>query len=265
MDKRTRNIYLVVFTVLCAVILLAEIYIRSTDRVKPTSPLHNMMITAGPVLAIGFALVACHDNNNILNRTETPSSAVMIKGFSIQEDQYDLGEQSVVLMRVANYSKRNCIFRISAVYLDADNQVLGRESQSVQGFARGYEKNFLFQPGYTFASFLYSIEDTPCEVVSGEHHYQVTIDKRQLQEEALPAELRLLATYKANAPIRISSTYLLLDDKENMRAMYQGEAVTFPNVPDPVALTATLIFHNTSDGSEHLKRKIVCIHACERL
>jgi len=40
-----------------------------------------MMITAGPVLVIGFAIVACHDNHNIVSRTEKPNPAVMIKGF----------------------------------------------------------------------------------------------------------------------------------------------------------------------------------------
>ena len=92
--------------------------------------------------------------------TEAPESSQVASGFVAKQKKYDYGENNIIILNVTNQNEKNYSVTINGFYLDAEGKVIKSETQSVEGYAAGYEKYFLFNPDTAFDSFVFTLTAT---------------------------------------------------------------------------------------------------------
>ena len=86
-------------------------------------------------------------------------------GFLVKSKKYKLDKTDIVVLNVINQTSSNYIVRIKGTYLNKEGQEITSEEQSFDQFSTGFQNNFLFNPGFTFESFTYTIQTTPTDAV----------------------------------------------------------------------------------------------------
>ena len=97
--------------------------------------------------------------------TEAPVGSQVATGFLAKQKKYNYGENNIVMLNVTNQNTDNYSVKVEGYYLDADGKVLKTETKFVEGYAAGYVKDFLFNPGIAFDSFKFILT---AEKFSGE-------------------------------------------------------------------------------------------------
>ncbi len=97
--------------------------------------------------------------------TETPEGSQVASGFLAKQKKYNYGENNIVMLNVTNQNTDNYSVKVEGYYLDANGSVLKTETKFVEGYAAGYVKDFLFNPGIAFDSFKFTLT---AEKFSGE-------------------------------------------------------------------------------------------------
>ena len=97
--------------------------------------------------------------------TEAPEGSQVPTGFVAKQKKYNYGENNIVMLNVTNQNTDNYSVKVEGYYLDADGKVLKTETKFVEGYAAGYVKDFLFNPGIAFDSFKFTLT---AEKFSGE-------------------------------------------------------------------------------------------------
>ena len=97
--------------------------------------------------------------------TEAPEGSQVASGFLAKQKKYNYGENNIVMLNVTNQNTDNYSVKVEGYYLDADGKVLKTETKFVEGYAAGYVKDFLFNPGIAFDSFKFTLT---AEKFSGE-------------------------------------------------------------------------------------------------
>ena len=97
--------------------------------------------------------------------TEAPEGSQVASGFLAKQKKYNYGENNIVMLNVTNQNTDNYSVKVEGYYLDADGAVLKTETKFVEGYAAGYVKDFLFNPGIAFDSFKFTLT---AEKFSGE-------------------------------------------------------------------------------------------------
>jgi hypothetical protein len=223
MKKRTVHI---IIAVTCLLFLIAlELYLRAEYNLQgATSPLGAMLEQAVPWIIIAVIGVAAHDVINIRNRKETPLDAVMVKGFRVQERKCTYGEEHTAILCLANCAKNTYTVTITVTSLNVAGRVLGQETQTVIGFARGMEKHLCFRPGRDFHSFSYTLETALFRGTGVEKDFLLESfsvvplhggeDPEMPQQGIYPVQLHVTEEYVGTREVEVSCAYLLLD-KEN--------------------------------------------------
>lgn len=223
MKKRTVHILI---AATCLFLLIAlELYLRAEYNLQgATSLLGAMLEQAAPWIIIAVIGVAAHDVINIRNRKETPLDAVMVKGFRVQEKKCTYGEEHTAILCLANCAKNTYTVTITVTYLNVAGRVLGQETQTVIGFARGMEKYLCFRPGRDFHSFSYTLETALFRGTGVEKDFRLESfgvvplhdgeDPEIPQQGIYPVQLHVTEEYVGTREVEVSCTYVLLD-KEN--------------------------------------------------
>lgn len=74
------------------------------------------------------------------------------------------GEERLLLVTVNNNNKDvNYSISVKVTYYGADGEALETEAKSFEQLANGYDKNFIFRPGYDFVDYLIEVEKTVYE------------------------------------------------------------------------------------------------------
>ena len=89
---------------------------------------------------------------------EAPESSQVASGFVAKQKKYDYGENNIIILNVTNQNEKNYSVTINGFYLDAEGKVIKSETQSVEGYAAGYEKYFIFHPEVAFNNFVFTLE-----------------------------------------------------------------------------------------------------------
>ena len=97
--------------------------------------------------------------------TEAPEGSQVPTGFVAKQKKYNYGENNIVMLNVTNQNTDNYSVKVEGYYLDADGKVLKTETKFVEGYAAGYVKDFLFNPGIAFDGFKFTLT---AEKFSGE-------------------------------------------------------------------------------------------------
>lgn len=223
MKKRTVHILI---AVTCLLLLIAlELYLRAEYNLGgATSPIGHMFEQAAPWIIIAVIGVAAHDVINIRNRKETPLDAVMVKGFRVQEKKCTYGEEHTAILCLANCAKNTYTVTVTVTYLNVAGRVLGQETQTVIGFARGMEKYLCFRPGRDFHSFSYTLETALFQGTGVEKDFRLESfgvvplhggeDPEMPQQGIYPVQLHVTEEYVGTREVEVSCAYILLD-KEN--------------------------------------------------
>ena len=223
MKKRTIHILI---AVTCLLLLIAlELYLRAEYNLGgATSPIGYMFEQAAPWIIIAAIGVAAHDVINIRNRKETPLDAVMVKGFRVQEKKCTYGEEHAAILCLANCAKNTYTVTVTVTYLNVAGRVLGQETQTVIGFARGMEKHLCFRPGRDFHSFSYTLETVLFRGIGVEKDFRLESfgvvplhggeDPEMPQQGIYPVQLHVTEEYVGTREVEVSCAYILLD-KEN--------------------------------------------------
>lgn len=77
--------------------------------------------------------------------------------FSANMSLYNYGSNNVAVLEVKNQGEMNSLVTVNGSYLDEDGNVIGTESKTFNGFEPGLVNNFIFNPGYAFAEFTYTV------------------------------------------------------------------------------------------------------------
>ena len=223
MKKRTVHILI---AATCLLLLIAlELYLRAEYNLGgATSPIGYMFEQAAPWIIVAVIGVAAHDVINIRNRKETPLDAVMVKGFRVQEKKCTYGEEHTAILCLANCAKNTYIVTVTVTYLNVAGRVLGQETQTVIGFARGMEKHLCFRPGRDFHSFSYTLETALFRGIGVEKDFRLESfgvvplhggeDPEMPQQGIYPVQLHVTEEYVGTREVEVSCAYILLD-KEN--------------------------------------------------
>ena len=223
MKKRTIHILI---AATCLLLLIAlELYLRAEYNLGgATSPIGYMFEQAAPWIIIAAIGVAAHDALNIRNRKETPLDAVMVKGFRVQEKKCTYGEEHTAILCLANCAKNTYTVTVTVTYLNVAGRVLGQETQTVIGFARGMEKYLCFRPGRDFHSFSYTLETVLFRGIGVEKDFRLESfgvvplhggeDPEMPQQGIYPIQLHVTEEYVGTREVEVSCAYILLD-KEN--------------------------------------------------
>ena len=223
MKKRTVHILI---AVTCLLLLIAlELYLRAEYNLGgAASPIGYMFEQAAPWIIVAVIGVAAHDVINIRNRKETPLDAVMVKGFRVQEKKCTYGEEDTAILCLANCAKNTYTVTVTVTYLNVAGRVLGQETQTVIGFARGMEKYLCFRPGRDFHSFSYTLETALFRGIGVEKDFRLESfgvvplhggeDPEMPQQGIYPVQLHVTEEYVGTRDVEVSCAYILLD-KEN--------------------------------------------------
>ena len=223
MKKRTVHILI---AATCLLLLIAlELYLRAEYNLGgATSPIGSMFEQAAPWIIVAVIGVAAHDVINIRNRKETPLDAVMVKGFRVQEKKCTYGEEHTAILCLANCAKNTYTVTVTVTYLNVAGRVLGQETQTVIGFARGMEKHLCFRPGRDFHSFSYTLETALFRGTGVEKDFRLESfgvvplhggeDPEMPQQGIYPVQLHVTEEYVGTREVEVSCAYILLD-KEN--------------------------------------------------
>lgn len=229
MKKRTIRI---IITLICLLFLIGfELYVRTLHNGgQPATPISGMIQQAAPWIIIAAIGVAAHDVINLRNRKETPPDYVMVKGFRVQEKKCTFGEENMVLLCLAHCAKNMYNVTITVTYLNAAGRVLGQESQTVTGFARGLEKHLYFRPGRDFHAFSYTLETALFRGVSAERDFHADgfrvvplyseEDPKEPRKGVYPVRLDVTEEYTGAQEVEVACTYILLDKNNTVHGLH---------------------------------------------
>ena len=105
--------------------------------------------------------------------TEAPEGSQVASGFLAKQKKYNYGENNIVMLNVTNQNTDNYSVKVEGYYLDADGKVLKTETKFVEGYAAGYVKDFLFNPGIAFDSFKFTLTAEKFDGVCFEQNYVI--------------------------------------------------------------------------------------------
>lgn len=91
------------------------------------------------------------------NTDDNPPAAADPGDFSVQVSLHTYKTGNIALVEVKNQGEANSRVTVTGSYLDENGDVIGTESKSFDGFEPGLVNNFIFNPGYAFADFAYTV------------------------------------------------------------------------------------------------------------
>ncbi len=96
------------------------------------------------------------------NTSESQSNAenTQTGEFSVKVKKYSYNENDLLIFDIQNITDTDCDLTITVQFFDKNNQTLGTESQTFNGFSAEYRNYFLFSPNKTFENFDYQISAT---------------------------------------------------------------------------------------------------------
>ena len=222
---KIRTVHILIAATCLLLLIALELYLRAEYNLQgATSPIGYMFEQAAPWIIVAVIGVAAHDVINIRNRKETPLDAVMVKGFRVQERKCTYGEEHTAILCLANCAKNTYTVTVTVTYLNVAGRVLGQETQTVIGFARGMEKYLCFRPERDFHSFSYTLETALFRGTGVEKDFRLESfgvvplhdgeDPEMPQQGIYPVQLHVTEEYVGTCEVEVSCTYVLLD-KEN--------------------------------------------------
>ena len=187
--------------------------------------------------------------------TEAPEGSQVPTGFVAKQKKYNYGENNIVMLNVTNQNTDNYSVKVEGYYLDADGAVLKTETKFVEGYAAGYVKDFLFNPGIAFDSFKFTLTAEKFDGVCFEQNY--VIKGLHLKEDygyvspfdppgfepppaQYPAILMGYETFGYHGPvypIRFYTYYIIVDAHGNIYNIHEERQGFRAQVPTAVNAT----------------------------
>lgn len=99
-------------------------------------------------------------DNPYTGESQSTAENTQIGEFSVKVKKYSYNENDLLIFDIQNITDTDCDLTITVQYFDKNNQTLGTESQTFNGFAAEYRNYFLFSPNKAFEDFEYQISAT---------------------------------------------------------------------------------------------------------
>lgn len=116
----------------------SEFSAPETDSVITTAPVIDAHVTTAP-------------------QPVTPPTNSTPGGFEVRAKKYAFEGNNLLLLDTENKTDTNYTVGIMVKYYDKNGKTLKTETQTFEGYAAGYRKYFLFNPGITFDSYNYKV------------------------------------------------------------------------------------------------------------
>ena len=159
-----------------------------------------------------------------------PDIPVDPSDFSAQASLHTFGKNNVVILEVENQGSTNSKVTVTGTYLDGEGNVIGTEEKTLDGFSAGWKNNFVFNPGYAFASFTYVIKAVKTDFVSDAEEVEIawtgSPDWKGFASDAAywgSVELAFAYHHEEEAQIHVSYEFLILDASGNVVAVVEEE------------------------------------------
>ena len=91
---------------------------------------------------------------------ETSDTSDEKASFAIKHKIFKYENTNIALVDITNESSNAYEISITGTYLDEKGNVIKTETQKFEQFSAGYQNYMLFNPGFTFANFVYEIDCT---------------------------------------------------------------------------------------------------------
>ena len=211
--------------------------------------------------------------------TEAPESSQVASGFVAKQKKYDYGENNIIILNVTNQNEKNYSVTINGFYLDADGKVIKSETQSVEGYAAGYEKYFLFNPDTAFESFIFTLTATEFSGQCYEQNWKNTFTG--LMERMVPGpsgpnerpdfepgepcwgiQLRSHFTYPEPPPyILVQCYYIVIGNDGDIWGIYAPVQHGVETAKDNETIRCTIHYAHTQEElwPDELKDGVTCI------
>ena len=88
--------------------------------------------------------------------TKPPVSSTP-NGFAVKAKKYTFEGNNLLLLYTENNTNNNYTVSVVVTYYDETGKSLKNETETFEGYAAGYQKYFLFNPGITFDSYTYKV------------------------------------------------------------------------------------------------------------
>ncbi|MBQ4111461.1 MAG: hypothetical protein IJD38_01560 [Clostridia bacterium] len=230
MKKRTLLILVALVCLLLLIVFELHIQSKMSNSYDPLNFLMGIFASSSTFLFAAVAAVAAHDEINLRSRRETPSDYVMVKGFRVLEKKCTYDGEGMVLLCLANCAKNVYTVTVTVTYLNAADQAIGREKQTVTGFTGGMEKYLCFRPGRDFHAFSYTLETSLFRGVSTEQDFRSdgfqvkpvygTEEDKTPRKGIYPVRLYVTEEYTGTREAEVACTYVLLDKENTVHGIY---------------------------------------------
>ena len=199
--------------------------------------------------------------------TEAPEGSQVASGFLAKQKKYNYGENNIVMLNVTNHNTDNYSVKVEGYYLDADGKVLKTETKFVEGYAAGYVKDFLFNPGIAFDGFKFTLT---AEKFSGECYeddfYMKDVVLRQGTSPGFTPEevaagfelyklypaLHILGSWGYHGSVfeaKFDMSYVIINSSGDVYAIFNSLRQCY-RVPRPDAVDSTIWYFNMSFSEE---------------
>ena len=216
---------------------------------------NRLFIATGILVTVASVLVACLDEKNRRARHEDPIDYTVVKGFRVREHCCTMGEENLAVLTLYNQSKRAVTATVTVTYLNVAGRVLGTDTQTVHGMARGMEKHLCFRPGRDFHTFTYTLETSLYRGICHERAYRADyfrvttpLPPTAPHKGLCPLEMEIFEEYTGPAAVEIICSYLLLDKENTVRGLCHIPPRVLTSPFDRRTVTAA-VFEITAEGN----------------
>ena len=160
------------------------------------------------------------------------------------------GNVSIAILNITNETDKHYSITINGKYLDKDGKVLKTETQTWDQFKAGWQKYFLFRPGFAFDKFEYTIETKEYTGECWKCGYIVEFVELGVQRKAMhvqsspgdPVYTEVIGLWAnrgivTDFPISFGHTFfVLLDESNQVIGIYQRGRNDLGEDPYPLTL-----------------------------
>ena len=162
--------------------------------------------------------------------------------FVVKDKKYTFEGNNLVIVSVENQTNKNYSVTVTGTYLDKDGNVLKTETQAFDQYSAGYSGYFLFKPDLQFDKFTYEFKSEESEgpfyakdmtfKFNGlnERDYYVQEQVEKGDYTMYPVIMSSVSfEYKGDTPIEVYTKWLLLNEKDEIIAVFSKSVLVEPN------------------------------------
>lgn len=162
--------------------------------------------------------------------------------FVVKDKKYTFEGNDLVIVSVENKTNKNYSVTVTGTYLDKGGNVLKTETQTFDQYSAGYNGYFMFKPDLQFDKFTYEFKTKESEgpfyakdmtfKFNGlnERDYYVQEQVEKGDYTMYPVIMSSVSfEYKGDTPIEVYTKWLLLNEKDEIIAVFSKSVLVEPN------------------------------------